>query len=426
MRKTSTAFIWGAILFCTAASLVLFYLNRETVVPGSWGVSAGVRGSWLNIAIKIVFMTMYTFVMAFLGTLIQRRHPQHPIGRLLILAALLFSVTMVFEELTVYLNFTAPENYTNGLWFALIQNLIWVYPFAVILWLVSIFPEGRLPSKNWRWLQGLILLFVIFTSAASLIESPLGSAYQLSNPLLPISKQYPTIYFAVMFLGIAALIGSGFGLVGLMFFRFSRSSGVQRQQLRWLRVSVFATVFFMIIGIGLGFGFNLTGAQLLTNFSLALVPIGIGFAVLRYRLYDLDLLINRTLVYATLTGMLALIYFGGVVIMQAVSQVVLAGSSQIAIVLSTLGIAALFNPLRERIQRTIDRRFYRRKYDAERSLNKFSDAARQEVEIRRMTASLISVVRETVEPEKTILWLKSMETGPNNRKTTNSESSLVS
>jgi hypothetical protein len=140
--------------------------------------------------------------------------------------------------------------------------------------------------------------------------------------------------------------------------------------------------------------------------SFAGVPVAIGFAILRYRLYDIDLVINRTLVYGSLTAMLAVLYVGSVVLLQYTSRALTGGESQLAIVASTLMIAALFNPLRRRIQNLIDRGFYRTKYDARKTLSAFSKTLREETDLEALNAELLSVIRETMQPGHVSLWLR--------------------
>ena len=143
--------------------------------------------------------------------------------------------------------------------------------------------------------------------------------------------------------------------------------------------------------------------------SFTAIPVAIGFAILRYRLYDIDLVINRTLVYGSLTATLALLYVSSVVSLQYVFRSLTGGGSQLADVASTLVIAALFNPLRQRVQNLIDRRLYRRKYDAQKTLSTFSKTLREETDLEALNAELLSVIRETMQPEHVSLWLRQTE-----------------
>jgi hypothetical protein len=183
--------------------------------------------------------------------------------------------------------------------------------------------------------------------------------------------------------------------------RFRRANGIERQQIKWL---AYAAVF-LAIALSASFVSSYEGVAYLVIAALLCVPLAVGIAILRYRLYDIDVLINRTLVYGALTAALALVYIGSVVLLREVLAP-LTGSSEPAIVASTLAIAALFNPLRRRIQNLIDKRFYRRKYDAAKVLAAFGTTVRDETELERLTAELLRVVDETMQPEFVGLWLR--------------------
>jgi hypothetical protein len=192
-----------------------------------------------------------------------------------------------------------------------------------------------------------------------------------------------------------------------LFVRFRRARGDERQQIKWFAAAAALSLVWIIV-----FGQSTRGlpeAIVALSFLLVVpsIPIATGIAILRYRLYDIDLIINRTLVYSSLTLMLALVYFGGVTVAQAVFTALTGHEEQpqLAIVVSTLVIAALFNPLRRRIQSFIDRRFYRRKYDAGKTLEAFSARLRDETDLDALSDDLVRVVRETIQPAHASLWL---------------------
>jgi hypothetical protein len=199
--------------------------------------------------------------------------------------------------------------------------------------------------------------------------------------------------------------------------RYRRSRGEERQQIKWIAFAASFVGLLYLIAMVCAFIFpsgawfqagsplwlDLLGYAALSSFTL--VPIAIGFAVLRYRLYEIDIIINRTLVYGSLTISLALVYVGLVVSLQYVFRALAGGDSQLVIVASTLAIAALFNPLRRRNQSFIDRRFYRRKYDARKTLEQFSSKLRDETDLNALRADILAVVRETMQPEHVSFWL---------------------
>jgi hypothetical protein len=197
-----------------------------------------------------------------------------------------------------------------------------------------------------------------------------------------------------------------------MILRLRGSRGVERQQLKWIAAAAAVLPLASAAGVfSYYLGYETVGG-LLATFSFVPILFAAGYAVLRYRLYDIDILINRTLVYGSLTVMLALVYFGGVAGLQRLLAPVTGQDSQLAIVASTLAIAALFNPLRWRIQRFIDRSFYRSKYDARETLEDFSLRLRDETDLDTLSEELVGVVRETMQPEHVSLWVRRPEERP--------------
>jgi hypothetical protein len=214
------------------------------------------------------------------------------------------------------------------------------------------------------------------------------------------------------FVAIPMMLVAGFAAVISLFVRFRRSRGDERQQIKWFASASALTLAFIFAWEELP---NVWGElieailALLGILIVPAIPVATGIAILRYRLYDIDILINRTLVYGSLTAMLALIYFGSVATTQSVFRALTGQEEkpQLAIVVSTLVIAALFNPLRRRIQRFIDRRFYRSKYDARKTLEEFSEKLRDETDLEGLNRDLAGVVRETMQPTHVSLWLRS-------------------
>jgi len=280
-------------------------------------------------------------------------------------------------------------------------------------YLILLFPDGRLPSRRWRplaWLSGVVI--VLMSAGNALTPGPMEGLPGIRNPFG--LEGYPWIADAtegITLLFPLCILASAASLV----LRYLRSGAVEREQIKWLAfaASILGLVSsFLIPAI---FASDVLGgvAPLWENLledavilSCAGVPVAVGIAILRYRLYDIDLIINRTLVYGSLTVMLILVYVGCVVSLQYAFRVLTGQESQLAIVASTLAIAALFNPLRRRVQAFVDRRFYRRKYDARKTLDAFSAKLRDETDLDALSDDLVGVVKETMQPAHVSLWLR--------------------
>lgn len=276
--------------------------------------------------------------------------------------------------------------------------------FVVFLGYVSLgaffvlFPNGRIVK---RWMLLTLLLFILFTFLNT-----------FPSPISPITASWPAWLSTLL----TYLIPLG-AIIFSQIYRYRRvSTSLQRQQTKWV-------VFGLTVALGLVIAFlainaffptsvnsdNVVGqivANIIFPIAISLVPLSIGFSIMRYRLYDIDLLINRTLVYGTLTVLLALVYFGLIFAIQFLLRGIISQNNSIAIVLSTLAIAALFGPLRRRIQAIIDRRFYRRKYDAAKVVEAFSSTLRNEVDLNQLREHLMTVVQDTMQPSHISLWLR--------------------
>ena len=277
----------------------------------------------------------------------------------------------------------------------LLHFLFTILPFLVVF----LFPNGRFVPRWTRWVTFLVFLFAV------------GGSFIPASPLN--TQNLPdTVNIALVLLLFVTVIFA-------QIYRYVRKSTlIERQQTKWIILGIAATfIYFIALDIFAALNPDITQARSLGFllpegsyfFAFLIVPLSIAFSILRYRLWDIDLLINRTLVYGTLTGMLALIYFGCVVLLQHLVNGVTGqvGQSPLVIVASTLAIAALFQPLRQRIQRMIDRRFYRRKYDAAKIIATFSDTLRNEMDLNTLSEHLVAVVEETMQPASVSLWLRS-------------------
>jgi hypothetical protein len=267
-----------------------------------------------------------------------------------------------------------------------------------------LFPDGRLPSRRWlpiAVLAGVGMLGVVVLGALA-DTMPLNEApgYEIDNPIgiegLGNVEALP-VFGVLTSLLVVCMIGAAASVV----MRFRRSRATERQQMKWF---AYALVPMLLIPTD-GFLPGIISSMALSVVLIGL-PTAIGIAVLRYRLYEIDLLINRTLVYGTLTITLVALYFGAIVLMQRIFILLTGQQSTLAVVASTLAIAAVFNPLRLRIQGLVDRRFYRSKYDARTTLEAFSTKLRDETDLQALNGELVNVVRETMQPSHVSLWLR--------------------
>ncbi|MGH3146081.1 MAG: hypothetical protein ACRDTR_09805, partial [Rubrobacter sp.] len=288
------------------------------------------------------------------------------------------------------------------------SNAVQVVGAVLLFILVPLyFPTGRPVSRRWgliAWLALGVLPLMILLQALSPGEAVYGTG--IPNPWA-VETLSPAVE-AIRPLGFVYYISLIFASAASLVLRFWRSRGEERQQIKWFTFAAsFIPVWFMTnapIEKAFPALFSVVDALV-----IAAVPVAAGIAILRYRLYDIDVIINRTLVYGTLTLMLVGIYLGAVVALQYALRVLIGQETQLAIVASTLAIAALFNPLRRSVQAFVDRRFYRQKYDAARTLEAFSARLRDETDLDALSGDLVGAVNETLQPEHASLWLRPLE-----------------
>jgi len=349
-----------------------------------------------------------------IGAIIASRLPNHPIGWICCAIGFIAAVEHFSGEYAVYALVARPQSLAGGnvtLW---MSNWVWIFMFGLIVFLLLLFPNGRLPSKRWRpfaWFSAAVSV-VGATLAAIAPDSTPGpnseanALRSLPNPYgiegLP-NLQQPVQVF-VLSVGLVAT-------ASLVLVRLRNARGIERQQIKWLIYSSAMLSGALILKDTVFSPLGQTPWGLWVGYLLVAIgglggPISIGIAILRYRLYEIDTLINRTLVYGSLTVLLVALYFGGIVVLQRGFVLLTGQQSTLAVVASTLLIAALFNPLRQLIQSFIDRRFYRRKYDAARTLEAYSLKLRHETDLDALNDDLMGVVRETMQPAHVSLWLR--------------------
>jgi hypothetical protein len=392
--------LWALSLASAVASVVFRVLNSSA--PTAAPQEAPVFLIW-GMLIFVSFATV--------GALVASRQPENAIGWIFCALGLLFPLTFASEGYAVYALATRTNPLPGG------ESMLWLAGllggpsnFALIALILLLFPDGKPLSRRWRPAVWVALIAIVLLSSAAFIPGPIENVVvpAVVNPygIVGADTLLNALTGCGFFMTLAAAVAGAVSLV----LRLRRSRGDERQQLKWF---VFAGAVCcaalpagpILWSIPASSGFGWAWPVLFLS-AVSTIPAAAGIAILRYRLYDIDLLINRTLVYGALTAMLALVYVSGVVSLQYVLRVLTGQGSQLAIVASTLAIAALFSPLRRGIQGAVDRRFYRRKYDATKTLEAFSSRLRNETELDALSDDLLSVVRETVQPEYVSLWLR--------------------
>jgi NADH:ubiquinone oxidoreductase subunit 6 (subunit J) len=365
-------------------------------------------------------LLFYVPFLAFpiVGALIASRRPYNPIGWICLAVGLSWMLGGLSEKYTAY-GIAKPGSVSFVATIVALTQWMWIIPVGLLgTYLLLLFPNGRLPSRRWRplaWLSGVVIVLLGVDSI--LAPGPLTDLEGVRNPFgLEGAPWLVDVGIVLLLLFVTCILASAVSLVS----RYRRSGGEVREQIKWIALAGAFVGFlaFLMTTLGLlivpevmsgGGGSLPLWLQFLiyvSNLSFAGVPVAIGFAILRYRLYAIDLIINRTLVYGSLTVTLIALYVGAIVVLQRVFVLLMGQQSTLAVVASTLLIAALFNPLRRRIQAFIDKRFYRNKYDAAKTLEAFSARLRDETDLQALNGELTRVVRETMQPAHVSLWLR--------------------
>jgi hypothetical protein len=347
---------------------------------------------------------------ASLGTAVASRHPRNPIGWMIMVYGLLGGVGGAADGYAKHGMLVDPGSLPasrTAAWLA--DSIISSPPLVVgfVLFLLVLFPDGRLPSRRWRPAAASVVVALVALQALMFLQpGPLPGFSMVENPLgftaVEAVAFLETPLFLVMFV---ALVAS----VALLVRRFRRAAGEERQQLKWVVATIALLAAVVVSGPIWWFAVPERVSDyawpVLFALSLISVPLACGMAILRYRLYDIDVVIRRTLVYGVLSASLAGAYFGLVIFLQLVFEPLTQGSD-LAIAGSTLAVAALFRPARRRIQEAVDRRFYRRRYDAQRTVESFAARLRDEVDLEALPRELRGIVHQTMQPAHVSLWLR--------------------
>ena len=400
-RHTAAWLAWSLYGLATCVIVVTSGIGLLSQ-DGSNNVLRLASDALITIATPVVF--------AVVGALIVSRQPRNAIGWLLTVVVGAFLVGEPLEKYIDHLAGSSPPTTVPlvlAVWF---NNWGWLVLIFSLLLILLLFPTGRPPTPRWRWVGVAAIvwaaLFVLMTTLSQQLRAP---DLVIDNPLGVLGEDTVELLAGVWIAGLLMLIAA---CALALFIRYRRANDTEREQIKWLlyACAVFVVVFVSgnVRGVA---GSNSLGGYvwgILFGLSLVMLPAAIGIAVLRYRLYEIDVVINRTLVYGPLTAMLVVVYFGVVVGLQAVFRALTEQEQQpqLAVVVSTLVIAALFNPLRRRIQSFIDRRFYRTKYDARKTLEEFSVKLKDETDLQTLNSDLVGVVQETMQPAHVSLWLR--------------------
>jgi hypothetical protein len=332
------------------------------------------------------------------GVLILAREPRNAVGWVFWTTGFLLAFESALHNWAAYDGGSLPAAAT----LRSLSEIIWfVSPVLALTLLPLLFPTGKPLSRRWGWLgwvsiTGLLLVVISVFVTVWLQRDKLmrGEDYAEEPGLLGIFSLVGLVLITV------GVVGSVASLV----VRFRRSRGVARQQMKW-----FVYGLAVVVGVAAIWWFypgDPVVLRIASPVSFLILPVTIGIAMLRYRLYEIDRIINRTLVYALLTLSLLLTYLGVVFVFGEVVRTMTGESSQIVVAASTLAVAALFRPLRARIQRAVDHRFYRRRYDATNTLETFSARLRDELDLQSLASELHHVINETMQPAHVSLWLR--------------------
>src|SRR5215208_728987 len=401
-RRTAVWLVWSLYGLITCLSTIwsgVGLLSQD----GSRNALYLVGEALISLAAPVVF--------AIVAAMIVSRQPRNTLGWVLMVPVGLYVVGAPIASYIENLAPSSPEPTVPILLIVWFNNWNWLMLIFPLLLILLLFPNGGPPTPVWRWVGVAAIawaaLFVFLAARPQQINAGTTPDLVLDNPIGVLGKDSVERLVGVW---IGCLLALAVACAVALFVGYRRANDTEREQIKWLLYA--CALFLVVYAVGLvgrlGGTASLGGYIWGVFFGLSVIalPAAIGIAILKYRLYDIDVVINRTLVYGPLTATLVALYFVGIVVLQRFFVVLTGQQSTLAVVASTLLIAALFNPLRRRIQAFIDRGFYRRKYDAAKTLEVFSAKLRDETDLDALSDDLVGVVRETMQPAHVSLWLR--------------------
>lgn len=393
-RQGAPWFLWGLVgLTAIAVAMECAVTIQNAAATGQTGPGQ-VIGDALILALPISFVSVGAFIVT--------RHRDNRIGWLMVATGLgyvLGSLTADYPRFDVHTHRSTRPFSTLAAWAGLWD---WMLYGMALFYLLLLFPDGKPTGRRWRVVMWAGTAVAVTTSVLSAIQRGPIDNEPISNPLglVPIPDTVLGVLLVIILLFLASAAVSSV-------LRFRTSRGDVRQQMKWFTYGGSLAVICVLGAFATGWSKTgwADGIAILAGASLVALPIFLGVAILRYRLYEIDVLINRTLVYGSVTISLGLVYIGAVLGIQATFRLVAGQGSDLAVAIATLLVAALFNPWRRRLQAFIDRRFYRRKYDAARTMAAFQARLRGDVDLERLGGEVVQVLHETVQPSHVSLWL---------------------
>jgi hypothetical protein len=390
--RVAVALLGIVTVALTMADAILITLPRAMAMPEVYG-QRGIVG-------------LFGLVSATIGGAVVLRHPRNAVGWILLISGALAPLSEAATEYASYALVERGGALPGGAWAAwLSQSALGLIVATASTYLLLVFPDGHLPSVRWRpvaWFT--VLTVVVWTAVPALLITPVGflPGLPVPNPV-PLGLRVELDLTAQLRVATILLIPAVILCAAALVQRFRRSRGIERLQLKWVAYAgVISAAIWFLVPVSQGNKY----LEIVKQIATMGVPVAAGIAILRYRLYDIDLLIKRTLVYGSLTAVLGFVYVVSVLISQRLLSD-FTGASDIAVAGSTLIVVALFQPIRGRVQDLVDRRFYRARYDAARTIDAFSVRLRSDVDLDSVRSDLIGVIQDTIHPAHASVWLRS-------------------